>query len=593
MQQNSPDFDQLLAREAVLSLEARHRQVLANRWTMAAIAVVFALIGGGAGVLPVSVPVATGLAIAVAGYNAAFLLLLRAGSFARWHFWAGIVLDAVAVGAFAAALETAGYLVLPVVVYTVATYALGSPSSARLMLACVAVTYPLGRLAGYELAGAPVPAGPLAVEWLFAVAVALMAARAPASVTRRLARVRLALARLEEGDLTAELPARHLDDIGFLSVSVNSTAEALRGLVEEMQEEAISLSALAEELAATAQEVEASAEEVGTGAGALAKESEEQRSLVERASAVVGEVSSASRERRESISAAAGDTRRLAASAGENAEAAARASELLVELGADVRGSVAAMDALEAAGERVARFVETIESIARQTNLLALNASIEAARAGEHGRGFSVVAEEVGKLAGQAERSAREVAATVSETGRAIAEVRERLRRGSERLADAGDVSDAAREALTSLVDGLGRTVSFVESVARDNDSEARDVQRVREGMDAIGRIAARSMERAEQNAYATEQQTAAMAELTATSQTLAMTAGRLEELARRFRVSTGGTRRGRGPSAAGGPVAVSSAAPDWLSGIPNLPPSAPDTLPAPAGAPHGPNPPS
>lgn len=55
------------------------------------------------------------------------------------------------------------------------------------------------------------------------------------------------------------------------------------------------------------------------------------------------------------------------------------------------------------------RIIKSVNAIASQTKILGINATIEAARAGEHGRGFSVVAEEVQKLANSSELFAREI----------------------------------------------------------------------------------------------------------------------------------------------------------------------------------------
>ena len=110
---------------------------------------------------------------------------------------------------------------------------------------------------------------------------------------------------------------------------------------------------------------------------------------------------------------------RSATSSKETANHGARQSEDAIEkithIQTDVNATAQVIDSLGAKSKKIGQIVDTIAGIAGQTNLLALNAAIEAARAGEHGRGFSVVAEEVSKLAAQSELAANEIATIINE----------------------------------------------------------------------------------------------------------------------------------------------------------------------------------
>lgn len=136
----------------------------------------------------------------------------------------------------------------------------------------------------------------------------------------------------------------------------------------------------------------------------------------------------------------------------------------------------------DANSKRINEASDIIASIAQQTNLLALNAAIEAARAGESGKGFSVVAEEIRKLAEESARSAETISLIIQELNKTS-------QMAVDKMSEANHVISAQNDAVDETKNRYEHISRIIyDSVGRMNELQ-KDVEKMKKGKDETQKI--------------------------------------------------------------------------------------------------------
>ncbi len=343
---------------------------------------------------------------------------------------------------------------------------------------------------------------------------------------------------LSEGDLTKDVAVRSRDELGTLAIAFNQMVMSLRRIVTEAKGTAEKVTGAAAGLSGSAEQMNASTEEIAATVEQIAKGAEHQAELVEKTSKVMRELAASINEiagRAKSAAEAAGEAGYTAQSGGRSAQ---EAMGKMKEVFSILEASTADVKGFSTKTQQIGTIVEVITKIAQQTHLLALNASIEAARAGEYGKGFTVVAEEIRKLAGEAGASAERIAAITKEIQGESANVLVSMEGASKEIDAGRKLLTLTGQSLDDIVRVVVDEVKKVQEISLLTQQQTKGAEELVKTIDEIAKVAEDNAASTEEASAATMEQTTSMEQMADSAQQLQALAESLKTMVARFRVA-------------------------------------------------------
>lgn len=365
----------------------------------------------------------------------------------------------------------------------------------------------------------------LIVSIAFIIIVSLLAILIMRFLRLNIVHITKDMEKLSSNDLTfTPLQMNSTDELGLLSLSVNTMILSLKNMLSLLQETSTKLFSTSSSMSKSSGEVTEAIDEIAHTISEIAKGAMIQASDSQQVVSSVSDLGNIVEQNTNSSKALSDASEKITENNSEGLKIIQSLIHITEKNKEGLLNIFAIIQQTTEKAEKIGEASTMIASIAKQTNLLSLNAAIEAARAGEAGKGFSVVAEEIRKLSEESKKSTDYISSILEDLQNNVLQANEQSSKIRESIETQSDSVLLTKEKYISIDDNIhqiNQEIKLLNQLSNELESSKNSIFDTANSLSSI----------AEENAASTQEASAFSEEILASMTTMADISIDMEEL--------------------------------------------------------------